>query len=167
MKLKTFENFTVIKPTDKEPESLGPSVFLAGSIEMGAAEDWQKKVAEHFDKEKWNVTFFNPRRDEWDSSWKQEEKSSQFNQQVNWELNHLNSSHIIFMYLDPETKSPISLLELGLYAASNKMIVCCPDGFYRKGNVEIVCSRFNIPLFNTLEDGLGALETKLRTIIRL
>jgi hypothetical protein len=56
------------------------------------------------------------------------------------------------MYLDPNTKSPISLLELGLHATSKKLYVVCPDGFWRKGNVEMVCSVYDIPLFNTLEE---------------
>jgi len=153
-----------IKPPKKvtlnSGEIQGSTVFLAGSIEMGVAEDWQAKVARSFDNHQ--VTFFNPRRDEWDSSWRQIQSESKFNEQVNWEMNYLEDSDIIFMYLDPETKSPISLLELGLHAASGKMIVVCPDGFWRKGNVEIVCTRHNIPMFNSLEDGIGALESKIR-----
>jgi hypothetical protein len=77
-------------------------------------------------------------------------------------MNNLEDCDIIFMYFDPGTKSPISLLELGLHADSGKMIVVCPDGFWRKGNVDIVCTRFNIPLFNSLDDGMGALESKIR-----
>lgn len=146
-----------IKPP-KSGEIQGSTVFLAGSIEM--AEDWQTKVANRFESNQ--VTLYNPRRDEWDSSWKQEQKESNFNEQVNWEMNNLEDCDIIFMYLDPNTKSPISLLELGLHAGSGKMIVVCPDGFWRKGNVEIVCTRFNIPLFNSLDDGMGALESKIR-----
>ena len=56
------------------------------------------------------------------------------------------------MYLDPKTKSPISLMELGLQAGSKKLLVVCPDGFWRKGNVEVVCSIYDIPLFNSLDD---------------
>lgn len=148
-----------IKPP-KSGEIQGSTVFLAGSIESGFADDWQTKVANRF--ESYQVTLYNPRRDEWDSSWKQSQKESNFNEQVNWEMNNLEDCDIIFMYFDPETKSPISLLELGLHADSNKMIVVCPDGFWRKGNVEIVCTRFNIPLFNSLDDGMGALESKIR-----
>jgi hypothetical protein len=148
-----------IKPP-KSGEIQGNTVFLAGSIEMGVAEDWQTKVANRFEKHQ--VTLYNPRRDEWDSSWKQEQKESNFNEQVNWEMNNLEDCDIIFMYFDPGTKSPISLLELGLHADSGKMIVVCPDGFWRKGNVEIVCTRFNIPLFNSLDGGMGALESKIR-----
>jgi hypothetical protein len=59
---------------------------------------------------------------------------------------------MIVMYFSPETKSPISLLELGLYASSGKIHVICPDGFWRRGNVEIVCNKYNIPLYETLND---------------
>jgi hypothetical protein len=137
-----------------------PSVFLAGSIEMGKADDWQTKLANEFST--WtNVVFFNPRRAGWDSSWEQRQSAINFNYQVNWELNHLEAADIIFMYFAPDTKSPISLLELGAYGTSGKMIVCCPDEFWRKGNVEVFCTRNNIPLFNTMEDAIGALKTKL------
>jgi hypothetical protein len=43
------------------------SVFLAGSIEMGKAEDWQKKLEGICDDFGYDV--LNPRRDDWDSSW--------------------------------------------------------------------------------------------------
>jgi len=152
-----------IKPPLKA-EPKGTSIFLAGSIEMGKAEDWQSIVAARFREH--DVTFFNPRRSEWDSSWRQEQKEPRFNEQVSWEMNNLEDCDLIFMHFHPETKSPISLLELGLHAASGKMVVVCPDGFWRKGNVEIVCARFNIPLFNTLEDGMGALESKIRHSMR-
>ena len=77
-------------------------------------------------------------------------------------MDKLDECDIIFMYFSPETKSPISLLELGMHAASEKMIVCCPDEFWRKGNVDIVCSRHNIPVYNTLEAAIGRLRTELK-----
>ena len=117
---------------------------------MGVAEDWQSTMGKWFLSMGWNI--FNPRRTDWDSSWIQSYENPQFNQQVSWELNALEKSDVILMYLDPNTKSPISLLELGLHATSKKLYVVCPDGFWRKGNVEMVCSVYDIPLFNTLEE---------------
>lgn len=125
------------------------SVFLAGSIEMGKAVDWQTEMSEFFHARNWNI--FNPRRDDWDSSWEQNYSNPQFSQQVNWELNALDVADLIIMYFDPATKSPISLLELGLYASSGKLRVVCPDGFWRKGNVEIVCNKYNIPFYDDLK----------------
>ena len=139
------------------------TVFLAGSIEMGKAEDWQAVIPELF-KDRDKLTFLNPRRDDWDSSWEQKESNPQFSKQVNWEMDMLDACDIIFMYFSPETKSPISLLELGLYAKSHKMIVCCPDEFWRKGNVDIACSRYGIPIYNTLEAAIGRLRTRLNDV---
>jgi hypothetical protein len=155
----------VIKPEPKNVYYSDESVkvFLAGSIEMGKAEDWQAVIPKIF-KDRDNLTFFNPRRDDWDSSWEQKESNPQFSEQVNWEMNKLDECNLIFMYFSPETKSPISLLELGLYAESGKMIVCCPDGFWRKGNVDIVCSRYNVPVYNTLESAIGRLRTELKDV---
>jgi hypothetical protein len=152
----------IIKPTSANQETEGyPSVFLAGSIEMGAAIDWQAQIQK--DLADLSITIYNPRRDEWDSSWEQRESNPQFNHQVNWEMNRLEEADIIFLYFSPETKSPISLLELGVHSADrpNKLIVCCPDGFWRKGNVEIVCSRNSIPLFNTLKEATASLRSRI------
>jgi hypothetical protein len=55
------------------------SIFLAGSIEMGKAEDWQKKLGEWLLLKNYNI--FNPRRKDWDSSWSQTYENPQFSQQ--------------------------------------------------------------------------------------
>jgi hypothetical protein len=51
---------------------------------------------------------------------------------------------------------------LGLVAKDNnkRVIVYCPDKFYRKGNVDIVCEKYGMLVFNDLEKSknvLGAL----------
>lgn len=87
-----------------------------------------------------------------------------FKEQVNWELDALSSADIVVFYFDPNTKSPITLMELGLAAASeSNVIVCCPDGFWRKGNVEIICDRFDIPLCNTFDSLVAKLKDVVQT----
>ena len=136
-------------------------IFLAGSIEMGRAVEWQKRVVE--DLEDVDVVLLNPRRRDWDSSWEHSINHLQFRQQVEWELQALDDSDIIVMYFDPETKSPITLMELGIHAATNpsKVIVCCPDGFWRKGNIDIVCARYGVAQVEDLNDLIFALRDKL------
>lgn len=151
----------VIKPNSEDQKSEGICIFLAGSIEMGKAEDWQKVLTSEILSLGKDLTVFNPRRDDWDSSWEQKQSNSQFNHQVNWELNRLDGSNIIFLYLSPETQSPISLLELGKYAGRKNMVVCCPQGFWRRGNVEVLCARENVPMFDDLTSAIGALKTKI------
>jgi hypothetical protein len=75
-----------------------------------------------------------------------------FREQVEWELTALEKADLIAMYFDPATKSPVSLLELGLFARTGKMIVCCPEGFWRKANVDIVCENYGVKQVESLDD---------------
>ena len=160
---------TLIKPDNgftQQPDTI--SVFLAGTIEMGDSVDWQEetfKRLESFDKEigfEHHIDVYNPRRDAWDNTWEQEESNPVFNYQVNWELDNIEDSDIIFFNILPESKSPITLMELGLCAGSNaKVIVCCPDGFYRKGNVDILCTRYEMPQYPDFDSAFGALLTTI------
>lgn len=127
-------------------------IFLAGSIEMGKAEDWRKELVDYFSSEK--IIFFNPYRKSWDSSWKQDPTpGTQFHTQVSWELDHIDKADLVVFYFDPKTQSPITLLELGHALGKEKnVIVCCPDGYFRKGNVVITCARHNVDVLNTKEE---------------
>lgn len=153
-----MQSFELKPPNRALPISPNIKVFLGGSIEMGKAENWQEKIVSQF---KFGITFLNPRRDDWDSTWVQDINNPNFYEQVTWELDMLEKSDIIVMYFDPNTKSPISLFEHGLYASSKKLIVCCPDGFWRKGNVDIVCQRYNIPIFTNIDTLVVALRNKI------
>ncbi len=147
---------TVLKPPTPLPPTLPqPSVFLAGSIEMGRAELWQDEVAAALRDEPF--TILNPRRDDWDASWEQSSANPQFVAQVTWELDAQERAGLIAMYFAPETYAPITLLELGLFAASGKLLVCCPPGYWRKGNVDVVCARYGIPQISTLSELCGAI----------
>ena len=133
----------------------GERLFLAGSIEMGAAENWQDRVAKFLEKTDWIL--LNPRRDDWDSSWVQSKDNPQFREQVEWELQGLEMADKVLVYFDPNTKSPITLLELGFlvgYHDPEKIIVVCPEGFYRKGNVDIFCERHDVEVYVGLENAL-------------
>ena len=128
-------------------------LFLAGSIEMGDAVDWQTNVEQQLAHTDWVV--LNPRRDEWNDDWKQSISNPQFKEQVEWELDGMDRAEKILMYFDPATKSPITLLELGLHTHGGKLVVCCPDGYWRQGNVDIVCARYNVPCVRTLDEALA------------
>jgi len=135
----------VIKPP--APLDLPPgarAIFLAGSIEMGAAEDWQSALTDSL--RAFDVVVLTPRRDAWDSSWPQRIGDPRFREQVEWELDGLDRADVIAMWFAPATRAPITLLELGLHARSGKLVVGCPDGYWRKGNVEVVCARLGVEL---------------------
>ena len=150
----------VVKPP--APLSLDgrtPSVFLAGSIEMGAAEDWQAQVVRSLSD--LNVLILNPRRDEWDASWVQSIDNPPFREQVEWELAGLERAAVVAMYFAPDTKAPITLLELGLCARDNRLVVCCPPGYWRRGNVEVVCQRYGVFLLEKLADLVAEVRRRL------
>ncbi|WP_103866145.1 nucleoside 2-deoxyribosyltransferase domain-containing protein [Aquimarina sp. I32.4] len=136
------------------------SVFLAGSIEGDKATKWQDIVIQNLTKEE--IVILNPRRSSWDNSWKQEISNPTFKEQVTWELQALEQADMIIMYFDKTTKSPITLLELGLFAKSKKLTVCCPKGFWRKGNVDIVCEHYNIKQVDTIEELIDKVKEKLK-----
>ena len=152
------------KKFDEALEKHDFSVFLCGSIEMGKAEDWQKAFTDALSEHE-NVVLLNPRRakGEWDSSWVQSIDNPQFREQVEWELEGLEKVDLIICFLQPETQSPISLLELGFYAAKDpaKVVVCCPEGFWRKGNVDIVCNRYGIEQVDDINGLIDYTKTRL------
>ena len=134
-----------IYPHDKENDER-LSIFLAGTIDNGDSENWQEKVIENF-KFNANVKFYNPRRKQWDPC------PSELIYQIHWEQEYLDKADLIIMAISDDSKSPISLLELGLYAKDQKMVVFCNDKFYRYMNVKLTCEKYNIPLYkNSIEE---------------
>lgn len=130
-------------------------LFLAGSIEMGKAVDWQTQLINELEDN--DLVVLNPRRKDWDSSWEQKISNPQFKEQVTWELDGLACANIVPLYLAPGTMSPISLLELGLFNYK-RVVIYCPEGFWRKGNVDIVAERYD--LFVTEDYGAWVEEIK-------
>jgi hypothetical protein len=135
------------------------ALFLAGSIEMGKAIDWQAQIAEALAAHEGVI--LNPRRDAWDSSWAQSISDERFRAQVTWELDGLDCADVIAMWFAPDTKAPITLLELGLHVRSGRVVVGCPDGFWRKGNIEVVCKRFGATLCGDWTSFVAAVERQL------
>lgn len=149
-----------IKAPNKYGSAPRPWVFLAGSIAMGKAADWQSEAALALSQ----YTVLNPRRDNWDSTWEQSIHDARFRQQVEWELEGLASASLTLFYFAPDTFAPISLFELGLQAGrSQPAIVCCPPNFYRRGNVEIVCTRYSniLALVDSLEELISVAKERL------
>lgn len=141
------------------------TVFLAGTIEDGRSVDWQAALVDELaDVE---ITILNPRRAEWDASWVQSIDQPHFRAQVEWELMALERADLVFLYFAAGSYSPISLLELGLHAQSGKVIIVCPEGFWKKGNVDIVAHRFGLPVFTDSDAGIRCLKQKIRGLRHL
>jgi hypothetical protein len=129
----------------------GPTIFLSGSIDAPPA-TWQKKLTDSLSH--LPITIINPHRPDWDSSWKEEISFEPFREQVNWELDGIEKADVIAVYFGKDSKAPISLMELGLGVrkGQGRMVVACPAGFYKRGNVQIVCGRFGVEVVNSVEE---------------
>lgn len=154
----------VIKAPNDLGDISGKTIFLCGSIDMGKAIDWQTQVEAGLQDEA--VTILNPRRDDWDSSWDQSIDNPQFKEQVDWELDGMQIADIILFYFDPNGKAPITLLELGLNAKDkyDDIIVYCPEGYWRKGNVDIVCERYSIKTVSNIVELIAEAKKKIADI---
>jgi hypothetical protein len=137
-----------------EPNHGKFSLFTAGSIEMGAAVPWQSRLIEHL--EDLPITISNPRKGYWDPTVDVKSRDIEFRMQVEWEMNALKAATVICFFFDVNTISPVTLMELGMWASSGKVIVCCGTDYWRSGNVDIVCDRYNIPRVDSFESLIPA-----------
>ncbi|KAH8622827.1 hypothetical protein IG631_22576 [Alternaria alternata] len=136
------------------------TVFTAGSIEMGKAVNWQPLMVTMLSH--LPITVCNPRKGSWDQSITQQAKDELFKQQVVWELGALEQADVICFFFDTVTLSPVSLLELGLWAASGKLVVCCGDRYWKSGNVHLVCERYDVPRAESFEELVPLVEKTLK-----
>lgn len=153
-------------PVNKQASEF--AIFLAGSIEMDKARRWQDELVKELgtldDQFADGLVIMNPRRDHWDANLRQSIHEPAFKEQVDWELDALDWASLTAMWFEPGTQSPITLLELGLTAAAHcedfQLVVGCPDGFWRKGNVEVVCDRYEIQLEHSWDAFAEAIKLK-------
>lgn len=137
------------------------SVFLAGSIEMGGAPDWQAEIIKEL--QPFSGKVLNPRRDDWDPAWEPVETNPFFVEQFEWELEGLETADIVFMYFVPGTISPITLQEHGTLVDVPEAIVCCPEGFWRRGNVKLLSQRYGLAFYDDLESAVEHLVHEVAT----
>lgn len=151
---------TFIAPEPITSNQYLPHLFLGGSIDNGKASKWQDFALRHIrsSNDSDQIIVLNPRRLNWNPHVVQEAADPVLQEQVTWELDAMERSDVILLWLEAGSMSPITLLELGLAAGQNhagllnKALVGCQPGFWRRGNVEIVCKRYRIPFVDTLEE---------------
>lgn len=126
------------------------SLFLAGTIDNGDSENWQKQVIDELSQYDYpELTIYNPRR----ARWNKNSSYSEMEKQISWEQEHLKACDTIIMVLKDNSKSPISLMELGQFCDKKQMLVFCTDKFYRFDNVKFICeaNSSNVSLFKTTD----------------
>jgi hypothetical protein len=78
----------------------------------------------------------------------------------------LEEADLVLMHFEPASKSPITLLELGMFARQKRhnLVISCPAEFWRRGNVEIVAQRTGAKLYNSFETAIARLLEQLDAI---
>jgi len=148
----------IYKAPEKYPNDSKFTIFLGGSIELGLAKPWQQELTSKLSECNFDIRILNPRRDDFDVSQEQSINNPYFKEQVNWELDGLDRADLIVMYLQPDTLSPISMMEIGIYINTldwnKQMVICVPDGFWRRGNIEVLVDRYpyHCTLLNSYQD---------------
>lgn len=153
-------------------------IFLAGTIDNGECEDWQYDLycklfmriepivistgEVYCNRKEYDINLYSPRR----NNWNPESTIEDIENQIKWEQDKLDKADLIVMVLQDNSKSPISLLELGLYGPSGKLICFCTKNFYRYNNVKLTCEKYNIPLKETTDsyEIVGEIEKILQEI---
>ncbi|KAH7028140.1 uncharacterized protein B0I36DRAFT_328662 [Microdochium trichocladiopsis] len=148
------------------------SVFLAGSTSSslpGPSSDWRASLASSLAN--YQVTIFDPARPDWDASWRESADFAPWKEQVQWELDMQEAAAAVVVWFARDTKAPVSLLELGLVARQraagdgegarrSKAVVVCEEGFWKEGNVRMVCERFGVEVVDGVGELVGCLKER-------
>ncbi|MDG1333826.1 MAG: nucleoside 2-deoxyribosyltransferase domain-containing protein [Crocinitomicaceae bacterium] len=130
------------------------SVFLAGSMATTRKNNWRQTATRTFQAA---YHFFDPTNPRHNNL-----NDEEMRNHIKWELEAMKLSDIIILNFLPDSLSPISLVEIGMYISSNKLVVVCPKEFYKWRYIDTLCNEYNTPIFNQLEDVLnGDLDTIL------
>lgn len=113
--------------------------FLAGSMDLQKEISWRDKIMK---KISGNVHFLDPTNKNHDSL-----SDKEMEEHITWELASMEFADKIILHFLPNAKSPISLVELGLYVKSGKLIVMCSDDFYKSRYVNVLCKKYNAPVY--------------------
>ncbi|KAI0376432.1 hypothetical protein F5Y04DRAFT_210031 [Hypomontagnella monticulosa] len=142
------QNQVIFAPS-REPHRGNKSIFLAGTTTKADERNWREVLTESLAD--LPLTIINPYRKDWDSSWREDITCAPFREQTEWELDMQDQADIMVIYFHPITEAPISLLELGLCARAKKAIVVCPQGYKKRGNVQIVCQRYGLEILESVD----------------
>ncbi|GAP89444.1 hypothetical protein SAMD00023353_4000850 [Rosellinia necatrix] len=150
---------TIKAPSREPPRHGAKKIFLAGSTSARDEPDWRERLIESLADQP--LTIYNPLRLDWDATWHEDISDARYREQVEWELEMQELADVVVVYFHPATQAPVSLLELGLCARGGRAIVACPRGYWKRGNVEILCLRYGIEMVEDVRAVGDAIVKKL------
>jgi len=135
-------------------------VFLAGSMNT----EWRQKLMNDWSSLTRNnnvgsVVFVDPTRRDWDSNWTTKYNDAQFYQQTKWELSTMRQCDWVIVYLNKDSKSPVSMVETVLNM--DRVLLVRDDEFWQAGYIDILCEEFGIPQFDSLDKVLEYLQLQV------
>lgn len=142
MKEFTPQNHREIKFLDNNK-----TIFLGGTIDNGISANWQSHIVSALSD--CDVDIYNPRNKKWDITHNPSDlRNSVLISQIEWELFYLQEVKINLFWFEPNSKSPITLMELGLILGLSRaerpnkhIVIYCPPEFYRFVNVVITAKK--------------------------
>ncbi|KAL8372284.1 hypothetical protein RB595_001868 [Gaeumannomyces hyphopodioides] len=175
----------VVKAPSCEPIACDQTVVFLAGVTSPPDADWRIEIIDALSHLR-HVTIADPLRPDWDATWVEDPSFAPFADQVRWELELQERADVLVVHfggrLDAASfegrldggaalgelpKAPISLLELGLRAGSGRRcMVVCNDGYWKRGNVLLVCERYGIEVFPSIGKLSKALEAELSNAAR-
>ncbi|KAI0204576.1 hypothetical protein F4808DRAFT_414143 [Astrocystis sublimbata] len=151
--MSSTQKSQVIHAPSEDPARGVKSVFLAGTTTAVGNIDWREKLSVAL--EGYPITIFNPNRPDWDNTWREDIAFGPYREQVLWELDKQEKADLVVVYFHPATVAPVSLLEFGLSARiPGKVVAIAPQGYAKRGNVQLVCQKYDIDFLEDI-DNLG------------
>jgi len=148
--MNIIQKSQIIRAPSEEPITGIKSMFLAGTTTAVGNVDWREVLSASLSE--YPVTIFNPNRPDWDSTWREDITFDPYREQVLWELDKQTRADLVVVYFHPATVAPISLLEFGLSAqVPGKVIAIAPEGYSKRGNVQLVCQKFGIEFLENID----------------
>lgn len=158
-KMASQQSQVIFAPSEEPPRGV-KSVFLAGTTSRVDATDWRETLSSLLSDTK--ITIYNPYRPDWDSTWREDVDFEPYRQQVEWELDKQEKADVVVVYFHPATQAPVSLLEFGLCArVPGKAVVYCPEGYWKRGNVQVVCRKFGVEMVESIQGLHGAIMKRM------
>lgn len=140
----------VIRAPARPQQTHRLSIFLGGTASDTGEPDWREALNKGLADQA--VTIFDPKRDDWDATWREDFSDTRWADQIQWELDMQDTADIIVVLFHGVTAAPVSLAEMGMASRTGKLIACALDGYCKKGYVEAVCRKFKAPFVRSEDE---------------
>lgn len=134
-----------------EKEKNSRYFFLAGSMDLQLEKPWRQSLIKELPE---SIHVFDPTCMNHGSL-----NEEEMRKHIQWELDAMELADRILLNFLPNASSPISMVEMGLYTMTDKLIVVCPKEFHSYRYIKQLCKNYTTPFF----EDLGKAKTMLKS----